>query len=263
MDLTGTGQYRFLVHGQYLAVPHQEAALHHGIGHIPGVDRFQQGVGQIRCGQNMGLIQTNGDQVRQVSCLYGTETTFITQCRRTTLGGHPQDGAGWHDHGIGVGYAHMGVHDRTENLHFVPQRQAAVGSAVRSQTHTGASLQEPWRIRHALAAVGEGTVHHLDTPLRHQVDLVIAEQDAVGRQKMGAQYAQPVQVFHGAQPVPFQAGIDLVGILADVGMDAGLAGYETILRRELDGLDEEFSALQLLSQELAIRARGLRFQKAA
>lgn len=46
-------------------------------------------------------------------------------------------------------------------------------------------------------------------------------------------------------------------------MDAGLAGYETILRRELDGLDEEFSALQLLSQELAIRARGLRFQKAA
>lgn len=39
--------------------------------------------------------------------------------------------------------------------------------------------------------------------------------------------------------------------------------YETILRRELDGLDEEFSALQLLSQELAIRARGLRFQKAA
>ena len=85
----------------------------------------------------------------------------------------------------------------------------------------------------------------------------------MGRQKMGAQYAQPVQVLHGAQPVPFQAGIDLVGILADVGMDAGLAGYETILRRELDGLDEEFSALQLLSQELAIRARGLRFQKAA
>ena len=39
--------------------------------------------------------------------------------------------------------------------------------------------------------------------------------------------------------------------------------YETILRRELDGLDDEFSALQLLSQELAIRARGLRFQKAA
>lgn len=39
--------------------------------------------------------------------------------------------------------------------------------------------------------------------------------------------------------------------------------YEAVLRRELDGLDEEFSALKLLSQELAIRAQGLRLQKAA
>lgn len=39
--------------------------------------------------------------------------------------------------------------------------------------------------------------------------------------------------------------------------------YEDVLRRELDGLDDEFSALKLLSQELSIRAQGLRFQRAA
>ena len=39
--------------------------------------------------------------------------------------------------------------------------------------------------------------------------------------------------------------------------------YEEILRRELDGLDDEFGDLKLLSQELAIRARGLRVKKAA
>ena len=39
--------------------------------------------------------------------------------------------------------------------------------------------------------------------------------------------------------------------------------YEEILRRELDGLDEEFVALKMLSQELSIRAQGLRSQKAA
>ena len=39
--------------------------------------------------------------------------------------------------------------------------------------------------------------------------------------------------------------------------------YENILRRELDGLDDEFTALKGYSQELAIRARGIRLQKAA
>lgn len=39
--------------------------------------------------------------------------------------------------------------------------------------------------------------------------------------------------------------------------------YEDILRRELDGLDDEFDTLKFLSQELSIRARGLRAKKAA
>lgn len=38
--------------------------------------------------------------------------------------------------------------------------------------------------------------------------------------------------------------------------------YEDVLRRELDGLDDEFDTLKLLSQELSIRARGLRLKKA-
>ena len=39
--------------------------------------------------------------------------------------------------------------------------------------------------------------------------------------------------------------------------------YENILRRELDGLDDEFAALKGYSQELTIRARGIRSRKAA
>ena len=39
--------------------------------------------------------------------------------------------------------------------------------------------------------------------------------------------------------------------------------YEDILRRELDGLDDEFENMRFLSQELSIRARGLRLQRAA
>lgn len=39
--------------------------------------------------------------------------------------------------------------------------------------------------------------------------------------------------------------------------------YEEILRRELDGLDNEFETLRLLSQELFVSANGLRFWKAA
>ena len=39
--------------------------------------------------------------------------------------------------------------------------------------------------------------------------------------------------------------------------------YEDILRRELSGLDDEFQSLRLLSQELSLRARGLRAKRAA
>lgn len=39
--------------------------------------------------------------------------------------------------------------------------------------------------------------------------------------------------------------------------------YEQVLRRELDGLDDEFSTLKFLAQELQVRANSIRFQKAA
>ncbi len=39
--------------------------------------------------------------------------------------------------------------------------------------------------------------------------------------------------------------------------------YEDVLRRELDGLDDEFATLKFLSQELQVRAKNIRFQKAA
>ena len=37
--------------------------------------------------------------------------------------------------------------------------------------------------------------------------------------------------------------------------------YEGVLQRELDGLDDEFSVLKLLSQELQVRARSIRSQR--
>ena len=39
--------------------------------------------------------------------------------------------------------------------------------------------------------------------------------------------------------------------------------YEGVLRRELDGLDDEFATLKFLSQELQVRAQRIRVQKAA
>jgi len=39
--------------------------------------------------------------------------------------------------------------------------------------------------------------------------------------------------------------------------------YEQVLRQELDGLDDEFTTLKFLSQELQARSRNIRFQKAA
>ena len=38
--------------------------------------------------------------------------------------------------------------------------------------------------------------------------------------------------------------------------------YEQVLRRELDGLDDEFSTLKLLSQELQARVQSIRFRRA-
>lgn len=37
--------------------------------------------------------------------------------------------------------------------------------------------------------------------------------------------------------------------------------YEAVLQRELDGLDDEFSVLKFLSQELQVRANSVRKQK--
>lgn len=37
--------------------------------------------------------------------------------------------------------------------------------------------------------------------------------------------------------------------------------YESVLRRELDGLDDEFSTLKFLAQELQIRANHIRLQR--
>lgn len=39
--------------------------------------------------------------------------------------------------------------------------------------------------------------------------------------------------------------------------------YEQVLRRELDGLDDEFNVLKFLAQELQARSQNIRFQKAA
>lgn len=52
-------------------------------------------------------------------------------------------------------------------------------------------------------------------------------------------------------------------VLKVSGLEARKRRYEKILRQEVDGLNEDFSALKLLSQELQVRADMLRLQKAA
>ncbi len=47
------------------------------------------------------------------------------------------------------------------------------------------------------------------------------------------------------------------------GLEEKKKHYEQVLRRELDGLDDEFSTLQLLAQELQLRANNIRVRKAA
>ncbi|MGF0007105.1 DUF6744 family protein [Eubacteriales bacterium SGI.150] len=52
-------------------------------------------------------------------------------------------------------------------------------------------------------------------------------------------------------------------VLKIQGLEEKKRHYEQVLRRELDGLDDEFSTLKFLSQELQMRSRSIRFQKAA
>ncbi len=52
-------------------------------------------------------------------------------------------------------------------------------------------------------------------------------------------------------------------VLKIQGLEEKKRHYEKVLRRELDGLDDEFGALKLMSQELQVRAKNIRFQKAA
>ena len=44
-------------------------------------------------------------------------------------------------------------------------------------------------------------------------------------------------------------------------IDSGNGSYEGVLQRELSGLDDEFSVLKLLSQELQVRANSIRSQR--
>ena len=52
-------------------------------------------------------------------------------------------------------------------------------------------------------------------------------------------------------------------ILAIRGLEEKKVHYEDILKQELHDLDEQFTSLRYLSDELQIRARGLRAQKRA
>lgn len=47
------------------------------------------------------------------------------------------------------------------------------------------------------------------------------------------------------------------------GLEEKKRHYDQVLRRELDGLDDEFGTLKFLGQELQARAKNIRFQKAA
>ncbi len=52
-------------------------------------------------------------------------------------------------------------------------------------------------------------------------------------------------------------------VLKVKGLEEKKKHYEKVLRRELDGLDDEFGTLKFLAQELLVRADSIRFQKAA
>ena len=52
-------------------------------------------------------------------------------------------------------------------------------------------------------------------------------------------------------------------VLKIQGLEEKKKHYEQVLRRELDGLDDEFSTLKFLAQELQVRAQNLRIKRAA
>lgn len=52
-------------------------------------------------------------------------------------------------------------------------------------------------------------------------------------------------------------------VLKIQGLEEKKKHYEQVLRRELDGLDDEFATLKFMAQELQVRAQNIRFQKAA
>ncbi len=52
-------------------------------------------------------------------------------------------------------------------------------------------------------------------------------------------------------------------VLKIQGLEEKKKHYEQVLRRELDGLDDEFATLKFMAQELQVRAQNIRLQKAA
>ena len=59
-----------------------------------------------------------------------------------------------------------------------------------------------------------------------------------------------------------QIGISRVAVKMRVqALEQKKRHYEGVLQRELDGLDDEFSVLKFLSQELQVRANSIRSQR--
>ena len=52
-------------------------------------------------------------------------------------------------------------------------------------------------------------------------------------------------------------------VLKIQGLEEKKKHYEQVLRRELDELDDEFTTLKFMAQELQVRAQNIRFQKVA
>ena len=52
-------------------------------------------------------------------------------------------------------------------------------------------------------------------------------------------------------------------VLKIQGLEEKKKHYEQMLRREPDGLDDEFATLKFLCQELQVRAQNLRYRKVA
>lgn len=75
---------------------------------------------------------------------------------------------------------------------------------------------------------------------------------------MRPQSVRPIPIAAPAGPPKQLATIEQVAAAA-----TWLFLYEDVLRRELDGLDDDFATLKLLSQELSFRAQTIRAKKAA